>query len=74
MCKVLVDNSVENIDFIIYNHLFSNNAAKFTVPQLTQELKQYNLTLTCDFVQGEINDFVRLGLLKQNFRSYSVCL
>lgn len=73
MCKVVVKNSEQNIDFIIYNHLFSKDSYKFTVNQLVDELHQYNLDLSPQFVQEEINTFVKSGLISQNFRSYSIC-
>lgn len=66
-------DSAQNIDFIIYNHLFSKDTYRFTVNDLVEELHQYNLELSADFVQREIDTFVRSGLVNQNFRSYSIC-
>lgn len=73
MCKVIIKDSNQNIEFIIYNHLFSKNIYRFTIDQLVQELRQYNLDLSQDFVQNEIDFFVKSGLINQNFRYYSVC-
>ena len=73
MCKVVMKDSVGNIEFIIYNHLSSKNTYRFTVAQLVDELHQYNLDLSPEFVQKEINTFVKSGLVNQNFRSYSIC-
>ena len=73
MCKVIIKDSSQNIEFIIYNHLFSKNTYRFTIGQLVQELRQYNLDLPQDFVQNEIDFFVKSGLINQNFRYYSVC-
>lgn len=73
MCKVVLKESVDNIGFIIYNHLFSKNSYKFTTSQLVNELQQYNLHLSQERVQKEIDGFVKSGLVNQNFRSYSIC-
>ena len=73
MCKVVLKESVDNTGFIIYNHLFSKNSYKFTTIQLVNELQQYNLHLSQEMVQREIDEFIRSGLINQNFRSYSIC-
>ena len=73
MSKVIVKDSNKNVDFIIYNHLFSRNNYKFTVNELVNELKQYNLELSTEYVQKEIDDFIKSGLVNQRFRSYSIC-
>ncbi len=73
MCKVVLKESVDNTGFIIYNHLFSKNSYKFTTSQLVNELQQYNLHLSQERVQKEIDGFVKSGLVNQNFRSYSIC-
>ena len=73
MCKVIVKDSNKNVDFIIYNHLFSRNNYKFTVNELVNELKLYNLELSTEYVQKEIDDFIKSGLVNQSFRSYSIC-
>ncbi len=73
MCKVIVKDSSKNVEFIIYNHLFSHDFYKFTISQLVDELRQYNLELSADFVTKEVDGFVKAGLVNQNFRCYSVC-
>lgn len=73
MCKVVLKDSVDNIGFIIYNHLFSKESYKFTISQLVNELQQYNLHLSQEKVQREVDEFIRSGLINQNFRSYSIC-
>lgn len=74
MCKVLVKDSKKDVDFIIYNHLFSKDSSyRFTVGQLVVELRQYNLEISSEYVEKEVNSFVRSGLINQNFRCYSVC-
>lgn len=64
MCKVVLDNPKENVDFIFYNHLFSIFNYRFTINQLTEDLKQYNLTLSKEYVQEKVSDFIRLGLVQ----------
>lgn len=61
MCKVVLKESVDNTGFIIYNHLFSKNSYKFTTSQLVNELQQYNLHLSQERVQKEIDGFVKSG-------------
>ena len=74
MCKVLVKDSKKNVDFIIYNHLFSQDSSyRFTVKQLVLELRQYNLEVSTDYIEKEVKNFVKSGLINQNFRCYSVC-
>lgn len=73
MCKVVLKDPLDNIGFVIYNHLFSKISYKFTISQLVNELRQYHLYLSQEMVQREIDRFVKAGLLYQNFRSYSTC-
>lgn len=73
MCKVVLKRSMDNTGFIIYNHLFSKASYKFTTRQLVDELQQYNLRLSQERVQREIDGLVKSGLVNQNFRSYSIC-
>ena len=40
---------------------------------MVNELKQYNLELSTEYVQKEIDDFIKSGLVNQSFRSYSIC-
>ena len=73
MCKVVVNDSRSHVDFIIYNHLFSRDSYRFTISQLVEELRDYNLELSQEYVQMEIDYFVQSGLVNQNFRFYSTC-
>jgi hypothetical protein len=74
MCKVVVKDSKRNVEFIIYNHLFSKDTSyRFTIKQLVSELHQYGLELSSEYVEEEVNSFVKSGLVNQNFRCYSVC-
>lgn len=73
MCKVVINDAKRDAEFIIYNHLFSKANYRFTVSQLVEELQEYNLNLSQEYVQTEINGFVQSGLVNQNFRFYSTC-
>lgn len=74
MCKVVVKDSKRNVEFIIYNHLFSKDTSyRFTVKQLVSELRQYDLEVSSEYIEEEVNSFVKSGLVNQNFRCYSVC-
>lgn len=73
MCRVVISDSKRDTEFIIYNHLFSRLNYKFTISQLVTELQAYNLNLSQEYVQAEIDGFVEAGLVNQNFRSYSTC-
>ena len=73
MCKVNVKKSMQGVEFIIYNHLFSKSTYSFTVNQLIHDLEQYDLELSLEDVQHEINSLVRAGLVNQTFRCYSIC-
>ena len=73
MCKVNVKKSMQGVEFIIYNHLFSKSTYSFTVNQLIHDLEQYDLELSLEDVQHEINSLVKAGLVNQNFRWYSIC-
>ena len=74
MCKVLVKDSKKDVDFIIYNHLFSKDPSyTFTGGQLVSELRRYKLDISTEYVEKEIDSFVKSGLINQKFRCYSVC-
>ena len=74
MCKVIVKNVYNNIGFIIYNHLFSKKkyGYVFTAEGLRRELRQYNLNLSTDEVQRQINSMVKAGLLSQTYKGYGI--
>ena len=74
MCKVLIKNPNKNVDFIIYNHLFFQDPSyTFTVGQLVLELRRYKLDISTEYVEKEVDSFVKSGLINQKFRCYSVC-
>lgn len=74
MCKVLIKNPNKNVDFIIYNHLFSQDPSyTFTVGQLVLELRRYKLDISTEYVEKEVDSFIKSGLINQKFRCYSVC-
>ena len=45
MCKVVVNDANKNVEFIIYNHLFSKEKYEFTISELVEDLHQYHLYL-----------------------------
>lgn len=74
MCRVLIKDPKKNVDFIIYNHLFSKNLSyTFTISQLVQELSAYNLDISTEYVEKQVDSFIKSGLIIQKFRCYSVC-
>ena len=73
MCKVILGDLNNQFSFIIYNHLFSQNKYKFTIPELIDDLKQYNLEFSAADVEKEIRRFIKSGIVKPNFRTYSIC-
>lgn len=73
MCKIVVNDANKNVEFIIYNHIFSKEKYEFTISELVEDLHQYHLDLTQEFVQSEVNDFIQSGLIVQNLRNYFVC-
>lgn len=72
MCKVVVNDSNSYVEFIIYNHVFSKKST-FTVLELVQELQVYNLNLSHEYVQAEIDCYVKLGIVNQNLEGYLMC-
>ena len=74
MCKVLVKDPKKNVDFIIYNHLFSQDLSyTFTIRQLVVELSRYHLDISTEYVKKVVDSFIKSGLIIQKFRCYSVC-
>ena len=74
MCKVIVKDIDNNVGFVIYNHLFSKEkyGYVFTTEGLRRELRQYNLNLSTDAVQHQINSMVRAGLVSQFYKGYGI--
>ena len=71
MCKVLVERPKDNVDFILYNHLFSRPDRDFTVDDIINEMRIYHLKLTKRDVQTEVNNMVRDGIVIRNVSSYT---
>ena len=71
MCRVVIKNTGENIEFVVYNHIFSQEQYFFTTEKLRNDLKQYNLELSIQNVQYEINQLIKAGLINQTFKGYS---
>ena len=70
MCKVRVKNIDNNVGFVIYNHLFSKEkyGYVFTTEGLRRELRQYNLNLSTNAVQHEVDSMVKAGLVSQTYK------
>lgn len=74
MCKILIKDSRKDADFIIYNHLFSQDLSyTFTINQLVEELRIYNLEVSAEYIKREVENFIKSGLIIQKFRCYSIC-
>lgn len=63
--KINTNAVKDNIQFVIYNHIFSKRKYIFTESQLLHELEQYNLFLSEEDIRDIIKEFMRTGLLYQ---------
>lgn len=74
MCKVIVKNIDNNVGFVIYNHLFSKEkyGYVFTTEGLRKELRQYNLNLSTNAVQQEVDSMIKAGLVSQTYKGYGI--
>lgn len=72
MCVVLLEKPTDNVEFILYNHIFSQKDYRFTIDQLVEELKQYDLCLTSEYVENQINEWVIYGLIDENLNDFSI--
>ena len=72
-CKVLINNSKDNLNFILYNHLYSRKDSKVTVNALKVELEQYSLYVPLNTVQEIVSKFVDSGILYEGCNYYRVC-
>ena len=71
MCKVIVKEPEKNIQFIIYNHLYSRNGTSFTVDELKKELnQQYHLEIEEPVLNIEIGDMIRNGIVTRGVNCY----
>jgi len=59
-------------NFIIHNVLYSEKRYRFTIPKLTDTLKDNGLELPRAQVKKEVDRFIELGLVRQDFGSYVV--
>lgn len=75
MCKVKVRVNKNNASFVIYNHLYSRKANRFSVEILRSELKQqYGLDLNQSEIQTELDGFIDSGLVMHSLDKYKVCM
>lgn len=70
MSKVVIKHPREHVGFIIFNHLYSRQSGEFTVPALSDELKQYGLDLSRDELQDQINELIEDGAVSQRVGYY----
>ena len=73
MCQAIIEKPNQNVDYIIYNHLFSKNDYSFTLDELVDALKDYNLNLKKEFVKKTIDSYIDIGLIVEGVSSYSIC-
>lgn len=73
MCTVILEKPGQNVDFIMYNHLFSKSNYKFTVKQLYNELAQYGIDVTEETIESKIENWIKSGVVKENIGYYTVC-
>lgn len=72
MCKVLIKDTKENINFIIYNVIFSKKKI-FTEDEVLKEINNlYDLNLTLDDIKKEFSFYVQVGLITEHINGYSV--
>lgn len=71
MTKVLITPEM-NIDFIIYN-LIQAKENGFDIPELLEEVKIYDNTITESILQCKINDLiVKQNIVRQRFNKYYI--
>lgn len=70
--KKSFEETMKEKNFIIHNVLYSERRYRFTIPKLTDELKSNGLDLPRAQVKKEVNRFIELGLVRQEFGSYVV--
>lgn len=69
MTKVLITPEI-NIDFIIYN-LIQAKSEGFTIPELLEEVKVYDNSITEPILQRKIDDLiVKQNIVRQRFNKY----
>lgn len=61
-----------NIDFIIYN-LIQAKSEGFTIPELLEEIKVYDNSITEPILQRKIDDLiVKQNIVRQKFNKYYI--
>ena len=73
MCKVFIGEAEKRLGFVLYNHLYAREQSDFTTRDLIPELKKYNLDITQENLQKEIDDLVTNGIVSQRVGHYT-CL
>ncbi|MBO7733420.1 MAG: hypothetical protein J6S67_12720 [Methanobrevibacter sp.] len=58
MCKVIVKEPEKHIGFILTNHLYSRKPRIFTLKEIIEEMKQYNIVNRDNEIIAEINDLL----------------
>ncbi len=59
MCKVIVKEPEKHIGFILTNHLYSRKPRTFTIAEIIEEMKQYNIVNKDKEIIAEINDLLK---------------
>ena len=65
MCKVIVRETNKDIDFILFNHLYSRKGIEFTIPDLIKELEVYHIHFSDKDIQDEIDDYLKRGFVSR---------
>lgn len=73
MCRVFIGEAEKKLGFVLYNHLFTRKKSDFTTSSLIGELKEYNLDVTQEKLQKEIDVLVTNGIVSQRVGHY-MCL
>lgn len=71
MINVLITPDM-NIDFIIYNLIQAKNEG-FTIPELLEEIKVYDNSITESILQRKIDDLIiKQNIIRQRFNKYYI--
>ena len=72
MCKVVMRKKSQNIDFIIYNVLFSKRKSGFTTDALLATIQSYDDQISKKILQSKIDALISNGLVRQKVGEYFV--
>ncbi|MBP1042381.1 hypothetical protein I6N95_15275 [Vagococcus sp. BWB3-3] len=72
MCKIYVEKSMKNVNFIIYNLFFDRKRSVISVEELQSLLKEYEIELSSNEIRKKIQPFIASGLVIDNYDSYSI--